>query len=116
MSISTLTVSPAAKSPQVVTVRVYGIMFTVNSLASTSFTVSDVPSSEMEPLEAMKRASQAYGQPHLHAGIGLRRLGKHMECRDALDYRLIFASDGDTLVFVFYGTHKAVQAFVKNRR
>jgi len=39
-----------------------------------------------------------------------------MECRDALDYRLIFARDGDTLVFVFYGTHKAVQAFVKNRR
>ena len=69
-----------------------------------------------EVLEAMKRASHAYGQPHLHAGIGLRRLGKHMECRDALDYRLIFASDGDTLVFVFYGTHKAVQAFVKNRR
>ena len=69
-----------------------------------------------EVLEAMKRASQAYGQPHLHAGIGLRRLGKHMECRDALDYRLIFARDGDTLVFVFYGTHKAVQAFVKNRR
>ena len=68
-----------------------------------------------EVLAAMKRAGQAYGHPHLHAGIGLRRLGKHMECRDALDYRLIFASDGDTLVFVFYGTHKEVQAFVKNR-
>ena len=63
------------------------------------------------------RASQAYGHPHLHAGIGaLRRLGKHMECRDALDYRLILSRDGDILDFVFYGTHKAVQAFVKNRR
>ena len=69
-----------------------------------------------EVLEAMKRAGQAYGQPHLHAGIGLRRLGKHLECRDALDDRLISSRDGDTLVFVFYGTHQEVQAFVKHRR
>lgn len=65
---------------------------------------------------AMLKADQAYGQPHLHAGIGLRRLGKHMECRDNLDGRLIFRRDGDTLLFLFYGTHDEVRAFMKNRR
>ena len=39
-----------------------------------------------------------------------------MECRDALDHRLIFARDGDTRVFVFYDTRKEVQSFVMNRK
>jgi len=65
---------------------------------------------------AMQRADQAYGHPHLHAGIGMRRLGKHMECRDALDYRLVFRRDGEALLFLFYGTQDEVKAFLKNRR
>ena len=62
----------------------------------------------------MLKADQAYGRPHLHAGIGIRRLGKHMECRDALDYRLTFGREGDALIFLFYGTHHEVKAFLKN--
>jgi mRNA-degrading endonuclease YafQ of YafQ-DinJ toxin-antitoxin module len=67
-------------------------------------------------IDAMRGADRAYGHPHLHAGIGMRRLGKHMECRDALDYRLVFRRDGDALLFLFYGTHDEVKAFLKNRR
>lgn len=62
----------------------------------------------------MLKADQAYGRPHLHAGIGMRRLGKHMECRDALDYRLVFRREGHALIFLFYGTHDEVKAFLKN--
>ena len=51
-----------------------------------------------------------------HSGLGLRRIGSHMECRDALDYRLLFKRDGDALLFVFYGTHDEVRAFSKNQR
>ena len=64
---------------------------------------------------AMQSAAQAYGHPHLHAGIGLRRFAKHMECRDARDNRLLFKRDGDTLLFVYYGTHDELLAFKKNR-
>jgi len=67
-------------------------------------------------LETMKAAATAYGKPHLHAGIGLRVLGTLLECRDALDNRLIFQREGGALVFVFYGNHDQVRAFLKNRR
>ena len=66
-------------------------------------------------MEAMRRADQVYAHPHLHAGIGMRRLGKHLECRDALDYRLIFRRDQDSLLFLFYVTYDEVKAFLKNR-
>jgi mRNA-degrading endonuclease YafQ of YafQ-DinJ toxin-antitoxin module len=39
-----------------------------------------------------------------------------MECRDALDMRLIFQRRGDTLEFHFYGSHSEVKAFFRNRR
>ena len=66
-------------------------------------------------MEAMRRADQVYGYPHLHAVIGMRRLGKLLECRDAFNYRIIFRRDQDSLLFLFYGTHDEVKAFLKNR-
>jgi hypothetical protein len=67
-------------------------------------------------LAAMRAAAAAYGRPHLHAGIGLRIIGDFIECRDALDYRLLFQRDEGSLVFRFYGTHDEVRAFLRNRR
>jgi len=67
-------------------------------------------------LEAIRAADAAYGNPHWHAGIGLRVIGDFMECRDALDMRLIFQRRGDTLEFHFYGSHSEVKAFLRNRR
>ena len=67
-------------------------------------------------LAAMRAAAAAYGRPHLHAGIGLRIIDDFMECRDALDYRLLFQQDGGSLVFRFYGTHGEVRVFLRNRR
>jgi hypothetical protein len=64
---------------------------------------------------AMQAAAQAFGHPHLHSGIGLRRIGRHLECRDALNYRLLFMRDGEILLFIFYGTHDQVRAFSKNQ-
>ena len=66
-------------------------------------------------MEAMRRADQVYGYTHLHAVIGMRRLGKLLECRDAFDYQIIFRRDQDSLLFLFYGTHDEVKAFIKNR-
>ena len=67
-------------------------------------------------LEAIRAAEAAYGNPHRHAGIGLRRIGDFLECRDALNRRLIFQRRGEVLEFHFYGTHDQVKAFLRNRR
>jgi hypothetical protein len=67
-------------------------------------------------LATMRAAAGAYGRPHLHAGIGLRIIDDFIECRDALDHRLLFQRDGGSLVFRFYGTHDEVRAFLRNRR
>jgi len=67
-------------------------------------------------LDTMRAAAESYGRPHLHSGIGLRVIGDFIECRDALDCRLIFQREGGALVFSFYGTHDQVRAYVRNAR
>jgi mRNA-degrading endonuclease YafQ of YafQ-DinJ toxin-antitoxin module len=69
-----------------------------------------------EILAAMKAAGEAYGQPHLHAGVGLRRIRPFMECRCGLDLRLVFQREKDALIFHLCGTHDEVGAFLKNQR
>jgi hypothetical protein len=67
-------------------------------------------------LDTMRAAAESYVRPHLHSGIGLRVIGDFIECRDALDYRLVFQREGGALVFSFYGTHDQVRAYVRNAR
>ncbi len=69
-----------------------------------------------EVLAAMNAADAAYGQPHLHAGLGLRRIQPLMECRCGLDLRLIFQREGQALVFHLCGTHDEVESFLKGQR
>ncbi len=64
----------------------------------------------------MKAALVAYGEPHLHAGLGLRRIVPFLECRCGLDLRLVFQKEKDALVFHLCGTHDEVRAFLKNKR
>lgn len=67
-----------------------------------------------EVFEAMRRSGAAYGQPHLHSGVGLRRIRPFMECRCGVDLRLVFQREGDALVFHVCGDHNEVQAFLRN--
>ncbi len=85
-------------------------------LATPRFLKSIEPARREEVLAAMKAAATAYGQPHLHAGLGLRRIQPFMECRCGLDLRLIFQREGQALVFHLCGTHDEVEAFLKNKR
>ena len=66
-------------------------------------------------IAAMRAADTAYGHPPRHAGAGMRRFGNYLECRDALDQRLLFVRAGDALVFHFYGNHDEVRAFARNQ-
>ncbi|GAB1488772.1 hypothetical protein MASR2M8_12190 [Opitutaceae bacterium] len=69
-----------------------------------------------EVLAAMQAAVTAYGHPHLHAGVGLRRIQPFMECRCGLDLRLVFQREKDALVFHLCGTHDEIAAFLKNQK
>ena len=69
-----------------------------------------------EVFAAMKAADAAYGQPHLHAGLGLRLIEPFMECRCGLELRLIFQREGQALVFHLCGTHDEVESFLKSQR
>lgn len=85
-------------------------------LATPRFLKSIPANRRVEVLAAMKTAGEAYGQPHLHAGVGLRRIRPFMECRCGLDLRLVFQREKDALVFHLCGTHDEVGAFLKNQR
>ena len=86
-------------------------------LQATPRFLKTVPTERREEvLRGMKAALAAYGHPHLHSGIGLRRVPPFMECRVGLDLRLIFQREKDALVFHLCGDHNAVRDFLKNRR
>lgn len=88
----------------------------MNLLATPRF-LKSVPATRREEVWAtMKAARVAYGQPHLHAGLGLRRIQPFMECRCGLDLRLVFQREGQALVFHLCGTHDEVESFLKNQR
>jgi hypothetical protein len=88
----------------------------VKLLATPRFLKSIPSGRQAEVYETMKAAVVAYGQPHLHASIGLRRIPPFMECRCGLDLRLIFQRENGALVFHLCGSHAEVQTFLKNRR
>lgn len=54
------------------------------------------------------------GDPHRHAGLGIRKLvDSYFETRIGLDLRLVFKLDVDTITFVLAGTHDEVRRFLR---
>ena len=65
--------------------------------------------------EAIDAAVQAWGNPHAHAGVGIRRLRSNaFECRWGLHLRLIFFAEASVLTFLTLGNHDEVQNFLKS--
>jgi hypothetical protein len=85
-------------------------------LATPRFLKSVPADRRDEVFVAMRAAAAAYGQPHLHSGLGLRRIRPFMECRCGLDLRLVFRREGRALVFHVCGTHDEIESFLKNQR
>ena len=70
-----------------------------------------------EVLAAMNAAAAGWGRPHLHGGVGIRRLRSGVfECRCGRSVRLLFFRDRDVLLFDFAGNHDEVQAYLRNQR
>ena len=66
---------------------------------------------------AITEVQSAFGDPHRHAGLGIRKLSRqHFEVRVHLDIRLVFTEEAGGLAFDFAGTHDEVQRFLKAMR
>jgi len=72
-------------------------------LATPRFSKSIPADRRDEVFAAMRAARCHYGQPHLHAGLGLRRIQPFMECRCGLDLRLVFQREGKRSSFTSAG-------------
>ncbi len=69
--------------------------------------------------EAMNLVLDGWGKPHVHAGIGIRRLTKTIyECRVGLDDRLafVFQVTPPELQFFFLGNHDEIQKLIRSNR
>ena len=68
---------------------------------------------------AINSVVESWGHPHIHAGIGIRRLTKTIfECRVGLDDRLafMFIATPAELVFFFIGNHDEIRKLIRTRR
>ena len=55
-----------------------------------------------------------FGAPHLHSGLGIRRLRQTVfECRVGLKLRLAFESERGLLTFIAVGTHDDIRKLLK---
>jgi hypothetical protein len=70
---------------------------------------------EDEVFATLKLVQEGFGNPHLHAGVSIRKLGKRIyECRTGLSWRLIFMAQKGVLTFDFAGDHGDVQNYLRS--
>lgn len=74
-----------------------------------------LPKSEkVECLLALSELVVGFAQPHLHSGIGIRKLGGTLfECRGNLSLRFIFQVRSADLYVSFLGNHDEVKALLR---
>jgi mRNA-degrading endonuclease RelE of RelBE toxin-antitoxin system len=64
---------------------------------------------------ALIQLRNGFGQPHLHGGLGLRRLRRNLfECRAGLELRILFWVKAGTVTVFEVLTHDEVRAFLRN--
>ena len=69
-----------------------------------------------EALAALCDLAEGFGRPHVHAGLGVRKLGERLfECRVGLSLRLVFQDRPEALFVVFAGSHDEVRRFLRRR-
>ncbi len=62
------------------------------------------------------QVAEHFGDPHLHSGLGLRKLGRvSYEARIWLDWRIVFILDGDRLIAYDIMNHNQIRIWLKNR-
>lgn len=63
---------------------------------------------------AVAALGDAFGKPHLHSGLGIRRLKRgYFEFRADRDTRMVFKLEGSTASMILVGNHDDVRRFIK---
>jgi len=69
-----------------------------------------------EVAAVLRRVQQGFAQPHIHSGLGLRKLGPNLfECRTDRGRLLVFMAAVGLLTFDFAGNHDEVQSYLRGR-
>jgi hypothetical protein len=78
----------------------------------------ELPKNErVECLPALCDLADVFGRPHVHSGLGIRKLGnKLFECRGNRDLRFIFQDRGAELFVSFLGNHDEIRALLRRGR
>jgi len=76
----------------------------------------ELPKTEkIECLLALCDLTENFGQPHIHTGLAIRKLGnKLFECRGSLALRFIFQVRVADLYVSFLGNHDEIKALLKS--
>ena len=66
-------------------------------------------------LDALLSLPRAMGDPHVHAGLGIRKLHASgiWEARAGLGLRLVFALEANLLTLVRVGSHDEIRRFLR---
>jgi len=68
----------------------------------------------VECLLALCDLVDGFGQPHVHSGLGIRKLAsKLFECRGNRDLRFIFQDRGAELFVSFLGSHDEIKTLLR---
>jgi hypothetical protein len=68
----------------------------------------------VECLLALCNLDEGFGRPHVHSGLGIRKLGnKLFECRGNRDLPFIFQDRGADLFVSFLGNHDEIRALLR---
>lgn len=78
----------------------------------------ELPKNErVECLPALCELIESFGRPHVHSGLGIRKLGnKLFECRGSIALRFIFQDRPEDLFVSFLGNHDEIKALLKSGR
>ena len=71
----------------------------------------------VECLLALCDLVDSFGQPHVHSGLGIRKLGtKLFECRGNRSLRFVFQDRSADLYVSFLGDHDEIKALLRRGR
>ncbi len=78
--------------------------------------LSTLPKADREECwDALLQLTETFGQPHVHSGAGIRKLGRWLfECRGNRELRFLFLNLTDCLEVCFLGNHDEVQKEIKS--
>lgn len=74
------------------------------------------PQEKEQVYQVLSRLSEVVGKPHLHGGIGLRKLHPSgiFEARLGLGLRMVFGFKDNELFLHRLGNHDAIRKYIRN--